>query len=469
SRAREVCGRLSARAAAVSESFDVIVVGGGPVGLAAAIEARKHGVSVVVLERQMGDVDKACGEGLMPSGVHWLEANGVLQKLTSAECRRFVGIRYVSETGTVAEGKLPGVGGLGVRRLALSRAMRVRAREMGVVLREGVSVQKVERSADGVTVHVRRSESRNAHPPGDEHLDDVRQSGRSESPQAGSEGIRHDGRAETIRDNGRISEPGALRDNGRPEPVRDSGESPQGGQGRVGALDRTEELLMAKLVIGADGLHSRVRAYAGLEVDSPSGTRFGMRRHFHVKPWSEFVEVHFGDGVEAYVTPVGEQNVGIAFLWSKIRAEGVSYDELLARFPELERRVRGATMTSSVRGAGPLLQRVSRPVADRLVLIGDAAGYVDAITGEGLTLGFHCAELLGAVLPRALAQGATVDSLHEYERSFRKLFDRYAWLTQSLLEVAKRPSLRRAILKLLSMSPGLFEAALSEAMPQRAA
>ena len=56
---------------------DVLVVGGGPVGLAAAIEARLAGLSALVLEPRPGPVDKACGEGLMPGALGSLHRLGV--------------------------------------------------------------------------------------------------------------------------------------------------------------------------------------------------------------------------------------------------------------------------------------------------------------------------------------------------------------------------------------------------------
>ena len=58
----------------------------------------------------------------------------------------------------------------------------------------------------------------------------------------------------------------------------------------------------SRWLVGADGLHGQVRRACG------------VRRHFRLAPWSEFVEVHWADGVEAYVTPVGPDRVGIAFL-----------------------------------------------------------------------------------------------------------------------------------------------------------
>ena len=74
------------------ETSDVVVVGGGPVGLAAAMYAVRNSLSVVLLEPRPGPVDKACGEGLMPGGVHALATLGV-----HPVGWNLVGIRYVRD------------------------------------------------------------------------------------------------------------------------------------------------------------------------------------------------------------------------------------------------------------------------------------------------------------------------------------------------------------------------------------
>ena len=57
--------------------IDVLIVGGGPAGLATAISCAQAGLSVTVAEPRTGPVDKACGEGLMPAAVRRLAAIGV--------------------------------------------------------------------------------------------------------------------------------------------------------------------------------------------------------------------------------------------------------------------------------------------------------------------------------------------------------------------------------------------------------
>ncbi|HSP76965.1 MAG TPA: FAD-dependent monooxygenase, partial [Myxococcaceae bacterium] len=130
-------------------AWDVAVVGGGPAGLAVALTAAGRGLSTVVLERAAVPVDKACGEGLMPAGVAALERLGALALLERRECAPFVGIRYVQEDGSCVEGRLPAPGGLGVRRVALGRALAARARAVGVELRERCALVGHRRTGEG--------------------------------------------------------------------------------------------------------------------------------------------------------------------------------------------------------------------------------------------------------------------------------------------------------------------------------
>ncbi|ATB50670.1 NAD(P)/FAD-dependent oxidoreductase [Corallococcus macrosporus] len=354
--------------------YDVAVVGGGPAGMAVAITTALRGLNTVVLERGRAPVDKACGEGLLPPGMAVMERLGVLPLLDDQGSHPFVGIRYVQEDGSTAEGLLPGKGALGVRRVALASALVSRARTVGVELRERTQVLSHQRSGNGVV------------------------------------------------------------------------------------LRTAEGSVEAAMLVAADGLASPLRRAEGLEVEPTGPRRFGLRRHFVLAPWTPFVEIYFARGVEAYVTPTGVRRVGLAFLWEDGVVEGrVSFESLLSRFPALEARLSGVETDSQPRGAGPLA-RVSRArIADRFALVGDAAGYVDAITGEGMSLAFVCAESLGNLLPEALIQGATRESLAPYEQCFQRVFRKYSRSTGGLLMLARRPWLRRPVVRLLGKTPWLFE------------
>jgi flavin-dependent dehydrogenase len=217
-----------------------------------------------------------------------------------------------------------------------------------------------------------------------------------------------------------------------------------------------------RVLVAADGLGSPTRRREGLDVPAPSRPRFGIRRHYAVAPWAEAVEVHFGEGAEAYVTPAGAGRVGVAILFE--RTDAVSFERLLARFPALERRVATVERDSAVRGAGPFDRRATARVADRLVLLGDAAGYVDAVTGDGLALAICCAEDLAGILPGALARGATRDALRPYEAAWRRRFRPYAAWTRGMLALTRHPVLRRRVLALAASRPAPFERVVAAAV-----
>lgn len=203
----------------------------------------------------------------------------------------------------------------------------------------------------------------------------------------------------------------------------------------------------ARWLIAADGLHSPVRRGLGLELPGIAHGRYGLRRHYRVEPWTDFVEVHWSRHGEAYVTPVGDDLVGVAVLSRSRRG----YDEHLAAFPALTASLRGPAATE-VRGAGPLLQRVQRRTAGRVLLVGDAAGYLDALTGEGIALALATS---GAAV-RCLAAGRP----DEYERAWTRLTRRHRLLTGALLAASRRPGTARLIAPAASRMPRLFSAAV---------
>ena len=339
---------------ASADVLDVLIVGGGPAGLATAIEARRLGLSARVVDRARPPIDKACGEGLMPDAAARLAELGV--ELPAGAGLRFRGIRYL-DGPLVATGDFPRGGGLGVRRLDLHAALVRRAEEAGAALDWEVTVRSL--LPDGV---------------------------------------------ETDR--------GPLR---------------------------------ARWIIGADGLLSRVRRWAGLAAAPAPRRRFGVRRHFRIAPWSDYVEVYWGPGCEAYVSPVAADLVGVACLWS---GPAAGFDDLLARFPPLAARLAGTPEASRDRGAGPLEQRVRRAWRGRVALVGDAAGYLDAITGEGIAVALHQA--------RALAEALAAGDLARYGAAHRRLRRLPNATTRLALALSRRPRLRARALRTLAADPAFF-------------
>ena len=208
--------------------------------------------------------------------------------------------------------------------------------------------------------------------------------------------------------------------------------------------------IRASWIVGADGLHSRVRRWAKLDSKRGRWRRFGVRRHYATEAWTDKVEVYWAEKGEAYVTPVGPEQVGIAILWSGTKGD---FSSLLRGFPELEERVRGVKIVSEDRGAAQLEQRTRGVHRGSVALVGDAAGYRDAITGEGLSLAFHQA--------KALAEAIDKDDLHSYARAVQRLSRLPNALIRVLLEIESRPQLRRRLVRTLAEDPGLFESLLA--------
>jgi flavin-dependent dehydrogenase len=209
--------------------------------------------------------------------------------------------------------------------------------------------------------------------------------------------------------------------------------------------------LRARWLVAADGLHSPLRRRLGLGLPSPAvpAPRYGLRRHYAVPPWSSSVEVHWGAGAEAYVTPLGPELVGVALL----TARRAPFATQLRDFPELAARLPEGAAVTAVRGAGPLRQRARTRVHGRVLLVGDAAGYIDALTGEGVSLALTGAQALIANLRRG-----TPD---RYESDWRRATRRHRLLTDLLLRARHRPALAHRITPAAERLPALFAAAVN--------
>src|SRR6202790_1761313 len=108
---------------------DVFVIAGAPPGLATAVAARRHGLSVVLADGAVPPIDKPYGEGLMPDGVEALHQLGIT--IPDGEAYPFRGIRFVSD-GTKAEAAFPRGTAYGIRRTDLHRVMLNHAAACGV-------------------------------------------------------------------------------------------------------------------------------------------------------------------------------------------------------------------------------------------------------------------------------------------------------------------------------------------------
>jgi flavin-dependent dehydrogenase len=205
-----------------------------------------------------------------------------------------------------------------------------------------------------------------------------------------------------------------------------------------------------KWVVGADGEKSRVREWAGLESTRRSSLRFGFRRHYRIAPWADCVEIYWGSGSQIYVTPIGPREICVAVI---SRDSHLRLEHALPQHPQLFEMLKNTPVTTAERGAVSATRRLARVYRNNVALVGDASGSVDAITGEGLRLGFE----QGMMLAKAMEAG----DLRLYAAAHRRLARRPAFMAALMLSLDRSAWLRRRVLQALSDDPGIFATQLA--------
>ena len=341
------------------QEVDVLVIGGGPAGLAAGIAARMNGLDVIVADGAKPPVDKACGEGLMPQTLDALRGLGV--SIQCGDGKRFHGIRFLEGNASV-EARFPSMKGLGIRRTVLHQRLTERAQECGVSLLWNTSVTGLH--AEGAVA---------------------------------------------------------------------------GG-----------DLIRAKWIVGADGIRSRARRWIGSESVSLKQARFARQRHYRVKNWTDFVEVYWGKHTQAYVTPLGIDEMCAVVISVD---SGRRFEDALREHPALAGRLAGAEMTGMERGAITATSRLNQVFKGQVVLTGDASGSVDAITGEGLGLSFRQAIALGESLK--------IGDLNRYQEAHWRLARRPFLVSHALLFLNRNAHVRKRVFGVFEKDPGLFSRLLA--------
>jgi menaquinone-9 beta-reductase len=342
---------------------DVLIVGAGPAGLAAAIVLRQKGLDVLVADALRPPIDKTCGEGLMPDACRDLAALGVDPCCGAS----FDGVAFIAgrhqATARFAHGS-----GRGIRRLQLHSLLIDRCRELRVRLLWGTRV----------------------------HADENR------------------------------------------------------------ALHIDTEPCVYRYAVGADGQSSRMRSLMGLAPGKIFSRRFGARCHYRVAPWSRMVEVHWCDEGQAYITPVGTEEICVATV---SRDPGSRMEDVLKGLPALRARLAGSEELSRVRGALTTTRRLRRVTNGNLALIGDASGSADAVTGEGIGLSLRQALLLGD----AIAAG----DLTIYENGYPRIQRMPHLMSRVMLRMDAWPWLRERAMSVLSAQPQLFARLLAVHLGER--
>jgi menaquinone-9 beta-reductase len=372
------------------ERREVVVVGGGPAGSAAACFLARRGHDVLLLDTARFPRDKVCGEGVSPEAWRLLDAMGATDRVRALAPHPLRGMRLVSPDGTAFRGEYRGRErpGLAVRRLALDAALLHAARGAGAEVREGVRVTGLVREADVVA------------------------------------GV-------------------AAEEGGEPRVVR------------------------ARVVVGADGRRSVVARRLHLLREHPAMRRFAVRGYWEgMEGLEELGEMHVVGGGYCGVAPLSGTLANLAFVLDRRQMapaggdlEGFYRGMLRTRWPRVAERLDRARLVERPRAVGPLALVCRRVTAPGVVLVGDAAGFYDPFTGEGVTLALRTAELAAEAVHAALGggPGGPLPRLLAYERA-RHAATRDKFRFNRLLQVAvASPFAANALARRLARRPDLAD------------
>jgi len=204
--------------------------------------------------------------------------------------------------------------------------------------------------------------------------------------------------------------------------------------------------ISSRWIIGADGSTSRVRRWAGLDRFSRHSRRFAYRRHFACRPWTEFMEIYWGNGWQIYVTPVCREEICVTLISHQ---PDFRLGEAVSQFPALAARLEGVARSSKERGAVTSTSRLKAVWRDNISLLGDASGSVDAITGEGLCQAFQQAE--------ALVDALTTGDLSRYSDAHRRIAARPTFMADMMLTMDRWSFVRRRALCAMAACPSNFQ------------
>ena len=387
------------------DNYDVVVVGAGVAGSASAIFLGRQGRRVLLLDRATFPRHKTCGEGIMPAGVAVLEELGVLPAVLDQGGTLVHGLCFRSRAGVWAQADFPPAGG------EPAYSVVVRRYELDHLLLEQA------RATPGVTVR--------------------------------------EGWAAT----GAVTEDGAV----------------VGVTGRAVGQAQGRETFRAPLTIGADSTNSRFHGHHGIRRTVRRRQRWGIAGHLRgVEERRPYIEVLFGQDSEIYLAPLAGDLTLVAILAEKrlmpaFRGDLARlYHDFLRAAPGLGERIRHSEVVPPVGDRGPLGFQVEPIVVPGLLLVGDSAGFLDPITGEGMTLALKSARAMVPIVNRAFERGDFgIDLLGRYAAERAGVVQDVGKLTQLMLDVSRVPPLADRAIRRLSRDTELFQKFLGIAAGSR--
>ena len=388
--------------------FDVIVVGAGPAGAATAILLAERGLEVLVLDRARFPRPKMCGEYLSPEAARILDRLGALKAIEAAGAAALAGMRITAPDGTELQGRYRT---LGPWRPYQGHALGVPREVLDAALVDRLRALPVElRERVRVT--------------------------------------------DVVCEGDRVVGVEAVADDSGPLVVR------------------------APLVVGADGRASVVAHRLGCR-------RPHRRRRMALVTYVRGIagcrdvgEVFVDPPDYAILNPLapGRVNLSLVVPLAHVTPWAARLESFFAarvkQFPHLARRLAGAERIAPVQAMGPLAYHVVPPRRDGVLLAGDAAGFYDPLTGEGVFTALRAGELAAEAAARAFRQGDwSAATLAAYEQARRAAFAGRARVTRALTFVVGRRRLANLVAGVLARRPerlDLVLGVLGDYVPARA-
>lgn len=411
---------------------EVIVVGAGPGGAATAIILAELGVSVLVLDRARFPRPKICGEYLSPEAPRVLDRLGVLKAVDDTAVP-IGGMRITAPDGTVACGAYHAHGrfrpyrehAMALPRATLDELLVERLRALPVDFREEVRV-----------------------------TDLVLERGRVVGVRALDRGHR-----ELV-----LRAPLVVGADGRASVVAQ----------RLG-LRRPHRLRRMALVTYVEGLPDLASSAA----PEPRAPVSGHPRH---EPASrsplQWAEIFVDPPDYAIVNPVAPDRANLSLVvpladaapWSA-RLE-TFFAARARQLPWLARRLAGARLAAPVRALGPLAYEVAPPSVGGVLLVGDAGGFFDPFTGEGVFTALRSAELATETVVSALRAGdCSREMLARYDRARHAAFAGKVRLARAIQVIVAHRRLANIVARALARRPrrlDLLLGVLGDYVPPRA-
>jgi len=381
----------------MTRAADVLVVGAGPAGAATAILLAEQGLAVTVLERGPRARPKICGEYLSPEAGRVLDRLGALKVLDAGGAVALAGMRITAPDGTVLTGRYGAVGGF--------RPYREQALGVSRATLDGALLDRVRAQPVDLYLGVR--------------VTDV------------------------------VVEHGDV----------------VGVVGVDGAGARVE--MRARVVVAADGRASAIAHALGCRHPHRLARMALVTYVVGVPDCRDVGEIFVDPPDYAILNPLAPDRVNLSLVVPL--AHAVPWRSRLEDFfaarvkqlPHLARRLAGARRVAPLASMGPLAYRVTPPREGGVLFVGDAAGFYDPFTGEGIFTALRSAELAADTLVTALrADDVSAAALAAYGRARRAAFADKERVTRALQALIGRRRLANLAARWLATRPRLLDTLL---------